>query len=231
MANIYGFNAATFFNIANAKCPSTENIVTTNTVQTITAQKTFTEPILNSIVPTNGAELCNKTYVDSLSTFSGTITMYGGITAPSGYLLCNGNSYSIETYPALYAVIGRNYTGFSIIPQYFQVPDMRGIYAGMPGTNTSSNYDLDLTGLVLTGPTTVGAYQMQQTIFLNHNHTYTYPNNTSIGGEVTGNSYYRSGSSQTVNSGGAANPVAPTYSTIGDVLRPTTLGVNYIIKT
>lgn len=39
----------------------------------------------------------------------GTITMYGAAAAPSGYLLCDGSAVSMETYAALYAVVGVTY--------------------------------------------------------------------------------------------------------------------------
>lgn len=40
---------------------------------------------------------------------SGTISMFAGATAPTGYLLCNGAQVSQTTYPALYALLGSNY--------------------------------------------------------------------------------------------------------------------------
>ena len=53
----------------------------------------------------------------------GTMTMFAGATAPTGYLLCDGSSYSTTTYPALFAVIGYTYGGAG---NTFNVPDMRG---------------------------------------------------------------------------------------------------------
>ena len=54
----------------------------------------------------------------------GSLTMYGGVSAPAGYLLCDGTQYDPATYPALYAVIGNTYGG--VINTTFNVPDMRG---------------------------------------------------------------------------------------------------------
>ena len=42
---------------------------------------------------------------------SGTITAYGGASAPTGWLLCNGASQPTASYPALHAVIGYTYGG------------------------------------------------------------------------------------------------------------------------
>lgn len=36
----------------------------------------------------------------------GTITQWGGATAPPGALLCNGATFSASQYPALYAALG-----------------------------------------------------------------------------------------------------------------------------
>lgn len=52
----------------------------------------------------------------------GFIAMFGGTTAPEGWLLCDGTSYSAQEYSALYAVIGTTYgTG----AKTFTVPDLR----------------------------------------------------------------------------------------------------------
>lgn len=39
----------------------------------------------------------------------GKISMYGGNSAPTGYLMCNGAAYSRTTYAPLFAVIGTNF--------------------------------------------------------------------------------------------------------------------------
>jgi microcystin-dependent protein len=51
----------------------------------------------------------------------GMIMPYGGTTAPAGWLLCNGTSYSTTTYSALFAVIGYTYGGSG---NTFAVPNM-----------------------------------------------------------------------------------------------------------
>ena len=53
----------------------------------------------------------------------GTVTAFAGKTAPNGWLLCDGQSYSISTYRDLYNAIGTTYGGYG---QSFQVPDLRG---------------------------------------------------------------------------------------------------------
>ena len=55
-------------------------------------------------------------------------------TTPSGYLACNGASYSSATYPALSAVLNFTYGG-STGSGLFNVPDFRGIFLRGNGTN------------------------------------------------------------------------------------------------
>lgn len=56
---------------------------------------------------------------------TGQITEFGGTTAPTGYLLCDGSEVSKTTFAALFAVIG---TAFDNSPAggNFNVPDLRG---------------------------------------------------------------------------------------------------------
>ncbi|MBD2168073.1 tail fiber protein [Calothrix membranacea FACHB-236] len=54
----------------------------------------------------------------------GMMVEYGGNTAPSGWLLCNGAEYQINSYPALYAAIGTAFGGNGSTT--FRVPDRRG---------------------------------------------------------------------------------------------------------
>lgn len=54
---------------------------------------------------------------------TGMITMFGGASAPSGYLLCNGASVSRSTYSALFAIIGT--THGSADSSTFQLPNFQ----------------------------------------------------------------------------------------------------------
>lgn len=53
----------------------------------------------------------------------GAIMPYGGSSAPTGYLLCDGTSYATATYPALFSVIGYAYGGSGA---NFNVPNTKG---------------------------------------------------------------------------------------------------------
>lgn len=63
----------------------------------------------------------------------GTVTAFAGKTAPNGWLLCDGQSYSISTYRDLYSAIGTTYGGYG---QSFQVPDLRGRFPVGKDTGT-----------------------------------------------------------------------------------------------
>ena len=56
---------------------------------------------------------------------SGVLFPYGGTSAPSGYLLCDGAAVSRSTYADLFAAIGTAY-GAGNGTTTFNVPDMRG---------------------------------------------------------------------------------------------------------
>lgn len=55
----------------------------------------------------------------------GEITMYGGATAPTGWLICDGGAVSRTSYGNLFAVVGTNF-GAGDGSTSFSLPDMRG---------------------------------------------------------------------------------------------------------
>jgi microcystin-dependent protein len=73
--------------------------------------------------PTIASHATNKAYVDAIVP-TGTIMQYAGAAAPSGYLLCDGASYSTTgVNAALFGVIGYAYGGSA---GTFNVPNMGG---------------------------------------------------------------------------------------------------------
>lgn len=54
----------------------------------------------------------------------GSVVMYGGSTAPTGWLLCNGQAVSRTTYITLFTVIGTTY-GVGDGSLTFNVPDLQ----------------------------------------------------------------------------------------------------------
>lgn len=56
---------------------------------------------------------------------TGTITMFAGSTAPSGYLICDGSAISRDDYADLFTVIGTTY-GTGDGSTTFNIPDFKG---------------------------------------------------------------------------------------------------------
>jgi microcystin-dependent protein len=66
----------------------------------------------------------------------GCVMPYAAGSAPGGWLLCDGSSYSRTTYASLFAVIGVQYG--AVDGSHFSVPDMRGRFViGFKSTDTS----------------------------------------------------------------------------------------------
>jgi microcystin-dependent protein len=72
----------------------------------------------------------------------GSITPYGGATAPTNWLLCQGDLLLITAYPELYAVIGLTYTVGSPAGQ-FALPDLSSRF---PYGKSSGGAALGTTG-------------------------------------------------------------------------------------
>jgi microcystin-dependent protein len=78
---------------------------------------------------------------------TGSIIEYGGATAPTGWLLCDGASLLRASYPALFAVIGTAYGSVDI--NTFNVPDRRD----RVGVGAGSTYLRGATGGATTSTT------------------------------------------------------------------------------
>lgn len=115
----------------------------TTGVQLASTLATGTSPfsITSTTVNTNlNADLLDGQNASDLTPI-GTIVMYGAATAPTGWLLCDGTSYSkTGAYADLYAVIGTTFGGNFTS---FNVPDMRGNF---PLGYKSGTYAMGATG-------------------------------------------------------------------------------------
>lgn len=97
--------------------------------------------------------IADATYVPQTSSNlvpAGAITQFAGASAPTGWLLCNGQSVSKSSYSALFNVIGYTYGGSG---DTFNLPDLRdkfpiGKNAGTLGsTGGSSTKTLTIANL------------------------------------------------------------------------------------
>jgi microcystin-dependent protein len=136
---------------------------------------------------------------------AGTVQWFAGNTAPTGWLYCNGQVLDTGTYPTLYATIGRTYTGVSVPPTQFQVPDLRGQF--LRGWDNRSSGGVD-NGRVF------GSYQNDEF----KSHTHSYVDNLAPGYGLT-------------TTGFSAEQTAQTGATGGNETRPKNVALLPIIKT
>ena len=102
-------------------------------------------------IPTNSIYVPNSTLVvdnpqttiinNNSTTIPGTIQMYAGQIAPTGYLICDGSEISRSEYNVLFAVIGTLY-GQGDGVTTFNLPDLRS----RVGVGASENYSLGSQG-------------------------------------------------------------------------------------
>lgn len=88
--------------------------------------KSFTA-VVSGVTPTSSTHLATKGYVDGVAAageVTGVIKMFGGATAPTGYLLCDGAAVSRSTYADLFSEIGTAF-GAGNGSTTFNVPDLK----------------------------------------------------------------------------------------------------------
>ena len=163
----------------------------------------------------------------------GSITAYGGSTAPTGWFLCNGEAVSRTTYADLFAVIGTTY-GVGDGSTTFTLPDLRGVFAR--GAGTSGKLSM-ANGTAFSA--TLGTYQNDS--FQGHYHYLkhsSYSEMATVGqlGGAASTSWYLTNPSVTSAANGALGVTRPltdgTSGTprTGAETTPASVVVNYIIK-
>lgn len=167
---------------------------------------------------------------------AGTIHLFAGATAPTGFLLCQGQTVSRNTYPRLFSAISTNY-GAGDGSTTFGIPDMQGRVA--VGRSTAGTFSaLNNRGGVDVHTLSVAEMPSHTHIQNSHNHTQQSHNHsqnahshTFRGGQVrasnpggwtavgvAGGSFYGYGFSYTEPTQGAtATNIATTASNIATV--------------
>ena len=151
---------------------------------------------------------------------AGVILPYGGTSAPTGFLLCDGTSYLRATYSALFTAIGTAYG--TADGAHFNVPDLRGRFLRGVDGGTARDPDASSRTAMNTGGATgnnVGSIQADQ--LKSHNHTI----HANAGSFTAGSTEI-----QAANSTGTHADIT-INSTGGNETRPLNAYVNYIIKT
>lgn len=101
---------------------------------------------------------------------SGSLIMFAGTTAPTGYLVCDGTAISRSTYSDLFGVIGTTY-GAGNGTTTFNLPDLRGRHPLGAGTGVG------LTARSLGGQGGAETVTLDPTMMPSHTHTGTTASN------------------------------------------------------
>ena len=149
----------------------------------------------------------------------GTILPYFGQSIPTGWLLCDGSSYSYSSYRDLYDVIGITYGGVALTS--FLVPNMVNYYPASSNNDNVTNYNTTHTH---TGNHTTDATATTHSV--THSHTgntsnvtssnaahNTNTDTTNVNGGITPGSNANSFANRAVNPGPAAN--SPQIAWVG----------------
>lgn len=178
-----------------------------------------------------------KTYADTLDTGYttpiGSVIPYAHATTPTGYLNCDGSSYSITTYSDLFNIIGYTYGGSL---GNFNVPDYRGVFLRGSGTHGSM---VKADGTPFDGGA-IGAENNDKMQQLTGDYLGYGVNNNDVSRVGTGNGVFSEG---TPAATGTAAAISGTLSSqivfdsadspnarTGDETSPANVAVNYIIR-
>ena len=147
---------------------------------------------------------------------SGAIIPWPGISAPSGYLECDGSSILRTTYSNLFSAIGVTYG--NVDATHFNLPDLRGEF--LRGYDHGAGTDPDAASRTNRGDGTAGdnVGTKQADAYDSHNHSYTKI--------ITGG-----GSPQWDGQGsGIGISTSNTAASGGNETRPVNVSVMWIIK-
>lgn len=152
---------------------------------------------------------------------TGAMIPYGGTAAPTGYLLCDGTSYTRASQASLFTAIGTAYGAAD--GTHFNVPDLRGQFLrGVDGTAGRDPDKASRTAMATGGNTGNNVGSVQGFATEDHHHSATVFTAGGGGTGIAGDSNAFFGTS---NTAGMSTGTASTET------RPTNAYVNYIIKT
>jgi len=153
--------------------------------------------------------------------------MYGGVTAPTGWLLCDGSTVGRVAYPGLFNAVSTLY-GSGDGSTTFTLPDMRGRMPVGKGTHADVSTVGNNDGVAVANRRS------------KHNHTVTDPGHTHNIADITGVGEITQAKVTTGGSGAGYTPQSTTSATTGITVgvggtaatdAPAYLVINYIIKT
>ena len=159
---------------------------------------------------------------------SGIIMPFGGTSAPTGYLSCDGSAISRSTYSDLFSAIGTTW-GTGNGSSTFNVPDLRAAFLRGTGSHGTSNM---ANGNDFSAPS-VGTFENDQ--FQSHFHAFN--RGESNARDASGTRVTHGNNGDAVTSGASVGlPTTDTDNShgtprYGDETRPFNASVLYVIKT
>lgn len=164
---------------------------------------------------------------------TGSITMYAGLTAPSGWRVCDGTGFSSTEYPALAAVVGDTYA-LHVGTMYY-LPDLRGrigVGADDMGSGAAErNPDNSALGqyggfaTVALAATNLPTHTHSGTTSSDGAHTHTFSGTTPDGGShshtgtTDGDAHTHTVANRTIVPGGTAGNFFESWSSGGSTSR------------
>jgi len=136
-ASMYG-NLVSYM---NSTLSSGISPIASTTVKGVVQIPTYTQINSGTATGSTGAPLAITPDQLALSSYglalppSGMVSMYGGASAPTGWLLCDGSAVSRATYATLFGIVSTNY-GAGDGSTTFNVPDLRSRTALGAGSGT-----------------------------------------------------------------------------------------------
>ena len=203
-----------------------DSSVTDAKVSDVTIAKvTGLQTLLNAVAKLTDLVLYAKKTDLQAAVPVGTIVVYSGQTAPTGWRFANGDTLNVADYPDLYAAIGNSFTG---IPngKTFGIPDTRGIFI----RGASQGGSQAVNGVTYSA--SFGAKQSDQ--FQSHRHGF-IPGG-GYGAGAVNNAKFRADLNSPASDWGIGQVDVPTSDpAIGSVrtgpeTRPANIALNYIIK-
>lgn len=150
----------------------------------------------------------------------GSITAFASSTAPTGWLLANGQSVATSTYPALYTLLGYSYGGSGA---NFNVPNLTGRSIVMASSTQVATTTFNRATLGSVGGETLHTQTSNE--LATHTHGASGTDNT-----AGGSTSVLRANSTTVNTGLSASTIGNAGSSLPfNVLDPYII-LNYIIK-
>ncbi len=148
---------------------------------------------------------------------SGTVTSFAGNIAPIGWLLCNGDTVSRETYKCLFEIIGTTFGNGDGVTT-FNLPDLRGRVSIAAGSGTG------LTNRVLGAIGGEEAHTLTLNEIPSHTHTYEKQNGVQNidapnGSGITAADEIVSSVNSGASGGGAAHNVMQPFLVLNHIIK------------